>query len=513
MKRRDLLKNAALLASVSARPQRWLSATQSTSEEFSPRSTDRLDQGPFDIEQDEGWRTIFFTSPSEKALRNPGLGLVGYIWEENGPSIAARQGRETIEQHVKNIAALPFVDVLYIRCDWKHVQSEPGRLNLAPFWQLALDAAQRHHLTVAFRVQLSNPEFQPDALALPQFLIPRIPLAKIGRIPRKGDAQYVEPRYDHPEFQNAFNELNDLLAARFDGDPLIEWVDLMQYGFWGEGHTSNFPNPFPDHETAERTLVKMTARQLATWKRTPLAVNTQPDISDVGNRTVIELAKRAGSWLRSDSIIVEEPVQIDELATRSPWLAAILEDGALRKYDVSEIKVDAAGVNMMENYMLHVLDIRANYWGLWTESANLRQYDEKYPRSFDRLRSSLGYRLRPAWVWQRKRRGTFELILGIANRGVAGVPGILWIQVESINREWKMKGTLDAGHPFGGGMRLCSFLLPKGFSGQVYLSAELEIRPRALRPVAWSCEQPLNSDGSITVQLHAESAPGWRKGV
>jgi hypothetical protein len=115
---------------------------------------------------------------------------------------------------------------------------------------------------------------------------------------RNGDAQYLEPRYDHPEFQNAFNELNHLLAARFDRDPLM-------------------------------------ARLLAS----------------------------------SDSIIVEEPVQIEELATRSPCLAAILEDGALRKYDVSEIQVDAAGVNMME--------------------------------------------------------GTFDLIVGIANRGVAGVPGVL----------------------------------------------------------------------------------------
>ncbi len=173
---------------------------------------------------------FYFSSPSEKPVRNPGLGLVGYIWEENGPSIAARQGRETIAQHVENIAALPFVDILYIRCDWRHVQSQAGRLDLFPFWQLALDAAERHNLKVAFRVQLSNPEFQPDQIALPQFLIPRIRLVKIGHIPRKPEAQYLEPRYGHLEFQHAFNELNDLLAARFDGDPLIEWVDLMQYG-------------------------------------------------------------------------------------------------------------------------------------------------------------------------------------------------------------------------------------------------------------------------------------------
>ena len=513
MNRRELLKSTALLAAAGAHPQHLLAVLPGQPQNSDAQSNRRLDQGPFDIDQDEGWRTILFTSPSEKPVRNPGLGLVGYVWEENGPSVAAREGRESVAQHVENLASLPFVDVLYIRCDWKHVQSEPGRLNFAPFWQLALEAAERHNLKVAFRVQLSNPEFQPAELALPQFLIPRVPLVKIGRIPRKPDAQYLEPRYDDPAFQSAFNELNDLLAAKFDGHPLIEWVDLMQYGFWGEGHTSNFPNPFPDPAVAKKTFLQMTTRQLESWKHTPLAVNTQPDISNVGNRAVIDMAKRAGAWLRSDSIIVEESVQIEELANRPPTLAAILEDGALRKYDISKIKVDSAGVNMMENYMLHVLDIRANYWGLWTESANLRQYDEKYPRGFSRLRASLGYRLRPAWVWQRKRNGTFELIVGIANRGVAGVPGILWVQIQNSDRELKMRGALDPGHPLGGGIRLCSFLLPKDFAAPVTLSVELETRPGILKSVSWSCEQPVNSDGSVTVQLQAENAPGWRKGV
>ena len=148
--------------------------------------------------------------------------------------------------------------------------------------------------------------------------------------------------------------------------------------------------------------MNMTARQLETWKKTPLAVNTQPDISNVGNRTVIDMAVRAGAWMRSDSIIVEEPIQIEELANRPPWTAAILEDGYFRQYDTQTLKPDAAGINVMENYMLHVLDVRANYWALWTEADNLARYNEMYPRGFERLRTSLGYRLRPSWVWQRK---------------------------------------------------------------------------------------------------------------
>ena len=476
-------------------------------------SRDRLEQGPFDVDQDEGWLTALFTTPSEKPVRNPGLGLIGYTWEEGGPSLAAREGRETLEQHVENISSLPFVDVLYIRCDWRNVQSRPGKLDLDPIWKLTLDAAKRRGLRVAFRVQLSSPVFQPEQIALPEFLRSRIPLVKIGRIPERGNAEYLEPRYDHSEFHKAFIELNSLLAAEFDGNPLIEWVDMMQYGFWGEGHTSNFPNPFPDYPAAERTFVAMTELQLETWKKTPLAFNTQPDISNVGNRKTLAMAMSAGAWLRSDSIIIEEPIQIDQIANRPPWLAAILEDGYFRQYDISKVPKDLSGVNELENYMLHTLDLRANYWALWTEAANLARYDEAYPRGFERLRTNLGYRLRPSWVWQRKRHGTFELIVAVSNHGVAGVPGLLWLQLASPDGKLKLRGTLDAGLPAGGGIRLASFFLPAGFAGRVHLSAELEIRPGVLKPVAWASEQRLNADGSIVVEVRKADDPAWRKGV
>jgi hypothetical protein len=90
-----------------------------------PKVADRLNQGPFPVEQDEGWRTLSTTTPSARPIRNFGLGLCGYTWEESGPSLAVRAGRQTLENHVERMAALPFVDVLYIRCDWRDVQTSP----------------------------------------------------------------------------------------------------------------------------------------------------------------------------------------------------------------------------------------------------------------------------------------------------------------------------------------------------------------------------------------------------
>src|SRR5579863_4366575 len=113
MRRRDLLKAAVLLPAL-AQGDITAGLAQDCNCGFAPPPADRLDQGPFDIDQDQGWQTVLFTTPSEKPLRNPGLGLVGYSWEENGPSLAARAGRESLEQHVHKMASLPFVDVLYI---------------------------------------------------------------------------------------------------------------------------------------------------------------------------------------------------------------------------------------------------------------------------------------------------------------------------------------------------------------------------------------------------------------
>ena len=144
-----------------------------------PKATDRLNQGPFGVEQDEGWQTLSTTTKSAKPIRNFGLGLCGYTWEEGGPSLAARAGRQTLEDHVEKMASLPFVDVLYIRCEWRDVQKRPGRLDLNPIWKLTLDAAKNYGQRVGFRVMLSNTVFQPKQLAMPDFVQQKVPAVSI----------------------------------------------------------------------------------------------------------------------------------------------------------------------------------------------------------------------------------------------------------------------------------------------------------------------------------------------
>ena len=120
--------------------------------------------------------------PRRASCATSASGSMGYTWEENGPALDVRQGRATPRAgRWRRWPRLPFVDVLYIRCDWRDVQSRPGRLDKHPVWAATFDAARRHGLRVGFRVQLSNPEIQPARLALPDFLQPRIPLVTLER--------------------------------------------------------------------------------------------------------------------------------------------------------------------------------------------------------------------------------------------------------------------------------------------------------------------------------------------
>jgi hypothetical protein len=69
-------------------------------------------------------------------------------------------------------------------------------------------------------------------------------------------------------------------------------------------------------------------------------VNTKPDISSVGNRQVQDIAVRAACWLRPGSPIMDEPVQIEDLANRPPWPDTALEDGANLYYVLPEFDAE-----------------------------------------------------------------------------------------------------------------------------------------------------------------------------
>jgi hypothetical protein len=137
---------------------------------------------------------------------------------------------------------------------------------------------------------------------------------------------------------------------------------------------------------------------------------------------------------------------------------------------------------------------------------NLTSYYRAYPAEFDRINRRIGYRVRPSFIWSYEDVGYLGLIIGFANDGIAGVPGVLRVSVESKERKVLQTGCLDPGYPVAGKIRQAQFVLPPGtpFEG-LRLRAEIEVKGMRY-PVRWACHQKLDEDGSLTLRKNLRQA-------
>ena len=233
-----------------------------------PSVPDRLYQGPFPqygpcaVVPDSDVAMV--TTPSKEIVPNYGMGLIVYLSDDTGPlQIPGQSMEQTLEELVK----LPFAQKLYLRPNWREVQKKPGWLDFPEWWNIAFDLARRYQKPIGFRVQLENPDVAGPGM--PDFLIDKVPYVKL-KGEWKGNPAEMRyrkdnrvPRYDAPAYQAAFRELNELLAAELNGNPQVEFMDTMMYGFWGEGHTWPYEgNPFPSQLVAEQTWSSMFEVQL-----------------------------------------------------------------------------------------------------------------------------------------------------------------------------------------------------------------------------------------------------------
>ncbi len=152
----------------------------------------------------------------------------------------------------------------------------------------------------------------------------------------------------------------------------------------------------------------------------------------------------------------------------------------------------------------HVIDIGANYFSLWNfhqiNAKNLASYYQAYQKWFDRINRRIGYSVRPSFLWSYQDGGSTGLIVGFANDGIAGVPGVLRVSVVSEDGKVLSSSCLDAGYPLPGKIRQAQFVLPEEMKWQgTRLKAEIEVKGMRY-PVRWACHQKLNDDGSLTLR-------------
>jgi len=521
MRRRDFLKSSVALAAAaefaSTRAQAIVPAHNWGKYDFGsgPPVSDRLNQGPFPQYPPDavipGDEVVMTTTPSEDVVPGYGKGLITYITADMGKDeIKSDNTAQAIEELVR----FPLGQKLYIRPTWREIQPRPGKLEFPEYLKLVFDLAKKHDKKIGMRIQMSAPDYW-NAPALPDFVLDKVPTVDLVMDPRESPAEGArflknpysryQPRYDAPFFQHAFKELIEQLAAEFNGNPSIEFIDTFLYGFWGEGHTWPFRNnPFPDYQTAERTWIHMWEVQQENFSKTVLVTNTQPDYSRVGNSEVLDRTVRSNNWIRSDTIFIENE-QIEALSNRPPWVAVVIEQG-LPGLPPDKL-TSYQGISPCDDIIVHVMDVGANYWSLWNfhqiSARNLAEYYRAFPKWFDRINRRIGYRVRPSFIWGYENDGYQGLIVGFANDGIAAVPGVLRVTVESEDGKPLTSGCLDAGYPLPGKIRQAQFVLPVRGIKWPGLKLRAEVEVKGMRyPVRWACHQKLNDDGTLSLRAN-----------
>ncbi|HEY1251149.1 MAG TPA: hypothetical protein VGH97_08145, partial [Thermoanaerobaculia bacterium] len=120
----------------------------------------------------------------------------------------------------------------------------------------------------------------------------------------------------------------------------------------------------------------------------------------------------------------------------------------------------------------------------------------------DAIARRIGYRVRPSWIWSygERSKGQTGLVIGFANDGIAGVPGVLYVTVRDAANRVLVSGGLDPGWPVPGKIRQARLPLPPGTDWKgLRLSAELEVKG-VRHPVRWACHQKLEEDGSLRLR-------------
>ena len=225
-----------------------------------------------------------------EALENPGMGWVLHYYDNVPANYGSKlEPSDTVDDY-------PGLTVIYLRIPWSYLEPEEGKFN----WSVVDSPAQRwidKGKQIAFRISCSEswmryatPEWVHKAGAKGYNFKPGVGVID--------DGPYWEPDYNDPIFLEKLDNFLRAMAARYDGNPEVAFIDVGSFGVWGEGHLFHSSKL----KYSAKTIIKHIDLHLKHFKQTLLAAND--DFSSQGDGS-IEYALQKGLTLRDDSILVQ----------------------------------------------------------------------------------------------------------------------------------------------------------------------------------------------------------------
>ena len=234
-----------------------------------------------------------------EALINPDRGLVFYFYSNVPDNYGSKlDPSDTLDDY-------PGLSTVYLRVPWAFLEPEEGKFN----WALFDTPAQRwiaKGKRIGLRVTCSEnwmpfatPEWVRRAGAKGYFY-------EFGK-GKSDKGNLWDPDFGDPIFLQKLNQFLTAMAARYDGNPNVAFVDVGSYGLWGEGHTF-MSSQVPTNQATE--LIKQHIDIYAAhFKKTLLCIGDDVVGHDKPGRHFPETdyAISRGMTLRDDSILVQPP--------------------------------------------------------------------------------------------------------------------------------------------------------------------------------------------------------------
>lgn len=324
---------------------------------------------------------------NKKPLVNPGMGWVHHYY-------SGRTGN--YGYYLKPSDSLdwfPGANVQYMRIPWAFVEPKDGEFN----WSVFDTPAQRYVQSgKQFAIRINCCEHWIP-WATPKWLKDKGCKGVQFTVRRGPDPNGAcwEPDYLDPMYLEHLERLIKNLAARYDGNPNVAFIDIGTFGLWGEGHTGASSRlPRDVQIKAVKLQIDLYTKY---FKKTQLCISDDVDgWKEQKNFPVLDYARAKGVSLRDDSILVNVPTgpvaekrghkswYHDELAGKYwPTMPVIVEH---EHYGLSKARGAWKGEwleNSVEAYHCSFLSI---HW--WPE-----QFYKENKESIERINLRLGYRL------------------------------------------------------------------------------------------------------------------------
>lgn len=322
-----------------------------------------------------------------EALVNPGMGWTVHFYSNVPSNYGSRlEPSDTLED-------FPGLSTVYLRLPWSYIEPHEGEFN----WAMIDTPAQRwiaRGKRIALRVTCSEnwmpyatPKWVRDAGAKGTFY-------QYGKGPTdKGGAW--DPFFDDPVFMEKLDRFLAAYAARYDGNPNVEFVDVGSFGLWGEGHTH--ASSRQDRFDIQKQHIDL---HLKHFKRTLLCVSDDlAGFNKPGKRfPITDYALSKGITLRDDSILT------DPRKDGPPWHHAEMAQAFWPRHPVILEHQHVGPSKQLGTWDPGkvIASVEAYHASFMSIHGFPREYLEQERGMIDAINLRLGYRLMPVSVaWPR----------------------------------------------------------------------------------------------------------------